>query len=330
MTKFGQFSHNEIAGKRFGSQLRIKNSGFVFLLHPSAELWSSALRHRTQIIYSPDISFICSRLNIKVRCSVLEAGTGSGSVTHALSRLIGPDGNLYSFEYHNLRFDESFREFKAHGIIKETGGNVTLLNEDILKFCRKTSLYRDTLFKSLDAILLDMPNPWLLIPLVTSQNFIKNSCRICCFLPCIEQVQRTIFALKENHWHELELHEVEYKQHEARKKETSNVQDSVARIRSVMQSRRKTPAKDLNFENSFQNSTESVDNTKKHKEEVSYKQSDMNNMSNSDENYALDRYRRMRKRLIHGEEVDSNHWRDITKVEFKIKSHTSYLLFASK
>lgn len=45
------------------------------------------------------------RLGVRVGGKVIEAGTGSGSMTHSLSRSVGPSGQVMSFEYHRQRFE---------------------------------------------------------------------------------------------------------------------------------------------------------------------------------------------------------------------------------
>jgi len=44
-------------------------------LHPTPELWTNVLPHRTQILYLPDISFITMNLNLKPGDKVIETGT---------------------------------------------------------------------------------------------------------------------------------------------------------------------------------------------------------------------------------------------------------------
>ena len=80
-------------------------SGYVNLLRPTPELWTLSLPHRTQILYLPDISFIVQRLGVRPGVTVVEAGTGSGSMTHSLSRAVGVRGLVRSFEYHEARYN---------------------------------------------------------------------------------------------------------------------------------------------------------------------------------------------------------------------------------
>ena len=78
---------------------------WLAVLHPTPELWTLALPHRTQILYTPDISLVCLQLELRPGSVVLESGTGSGSMSHAIARTIAPSGQLYTFEFHQQRAD---------------------------------------------------------------------------------------------------------------------------------------------------------------------------------------------------------------------------------
>ena len=81
--------------------------GYIHILRPTPELWTLSLPHRTQILYLPDIAYITMKLGVRPGGTVIEAGTGSGSMTHALSRSVGSIGKVRSFEYHRPRFEKA-------------------------------------------------------------------------------------------------------------------------------------------------------------------------------------------------------------------------------
>ena len=100
----GAISHNAIMTKSFGDKVYTTNGkSWVTILHPTPELWTVTLPHRTQILYSTDISIITMYLELRPGSVVCESGTGSASLSHAIARTIFPHGHLYTFEFHKER-----------------------------------------------------------------------------------------------------------------------------------------------------------------------------------------------------------------------------------
>ena len=52
----------------------LNRKGWVYLLHPTPELWTVNLPHRTQILYSTDISMVILQLALKPGSIVVESG----------------------------------------------------------------------------------------------------------------------------------------------------------------------------------------------------------------------------------------------------------------
>ena len=77
--------------------------GHLLMAKPSPELWTTALAHRTQIVYSVDIAVITFNLNLRPGSVVIETGTGSGSLTTSLARTVAPTGHVHTFEYNEAR-----------------------------------------------------------------------------------------------------------------------------------------------------------------------------------------------------------------------------------
>ncbi len=72
-TKYGALKHNDLVGKPFGCKF-LCSKGYVYLLHPTPELWTVTLPHRTQILYATDISLIVYQLDLKPGSIVVESG----------------------------------------------------------------------------------------------------------------------------------------------------------------------------------------------------------------------------------------------------------------
>lgn len=181
-TAYGALKVQELVGKKFGHKVQFSR-GWGYLLHPTPELWTLNLLHRTQILYTPDISLIVMQLDLKAGSIVVESGTGSGSLSHAIIRAIAPTGHLHTFDFHQQRVEIVTKEFFDHGLEMF----VTAKQRDA---CKDGFDLEDTA----DAVFLDLPNPWLAIS--HAVKALKNSGgRICTFSPCIEQTQKTCEAL---------------------------------------------------------------------------------------------------------------------------------------
>ncbi len=68
------------------------------MLQPSLADLLVDLKRSTQIMYPKDIGFILTSMSIGPGQTVLEAGTGSGSMTVALAYAVGPQGRVVTYE----------------------------------------------------------------------------------------------------------------------------------------------------------------------------------------------------------------------------------------
>lgn len=114
-TPFGALKCGDLIGKEYGSKVQL-SKGWGYILQPTPELWTLTLPHRTQIIYTPDASMIVLQLELSPGSVVVESGTGSGSLSHALIRAVKPHGHLYTFDFHENRVFIATNEFRKHGL----------------------------------------------------------------------------------------------------------------------------------------------------------------------------------------------------------------------
>ena len=152
-------------------------------LRPTPELWTSALRCRTQIIYGLDVSQVLQELQLFPGCVVYESGTGSGCLSSAIARTVAPSGRLHTFEFNEHRATEARTDFKNNGL----DGVITVHHRDVC------GLGFPALEGGVDAVFLDLPNPWVAVQ--SARNVLLPGGRIASFSPCIEQVQRTCAEL---------------------------------------------------------------------------------------------------------------------------------------
>ncbi|OBS21753.1 hypothetical protein FPOA_08090 [Fusarium poae] len=198
-------------------------SGFIHILRPTPELWTSSLPHRTQVVYTPDYSYILQRIRAVPGTRIIEAGAGSGSFTHASARAVyngypkddsDRKGKVFSFEYHEPRYQKMQEEIHEHKL----DGVVQLSHRDVYG----EGFNVDGKSPLATAIFLDLPAPWEALhhlsrqrpeKLKAEENWVspldpKKSVHICTFSPCIEQVTRTIEELRLLGWTDIDMVEI--------------------------------------------------------------------------------------------------------------------------
>ena len=235
-------------------------SGFIHILQPTPEAWTASLDHRTQVVYTPDYSYILQRLRVRPGSSIIEAGAGSGSFTHAAARAVFSGypsdsllkhkrhkrGNVYSYEYHEPRVQTLRQELHEHGL----DGIVELTHRDV---CNEGfALSDDSSLPEADAIFLDLPAPWLALKHLTRSPAASplnptSAAHLCTFSPCIEQVMATVSYLRKNDWTEIQMVEVANKRIDVRRERVglkeeglrgvnasaATVEEAVIRLREV-------------------------------------------------------------------------------------------------
>lgn len=230
-------------------------SGFTHILQPTPEAWTSSLDHRTQVVYTPDYSYIVQRLRVRPGSTIIEAGAGSGSFTHAAARAVfdgtpaGNDehrrGRVCSYEYHEPRVETLRAELSDHGL----NDVVALTHCDV---CNEGFLLPSDTSPNADAVFLDLPAPWLALKHLSRESTSSplnpdNAVHICTFSPCIEQVQMTVREMWKLGWTEIEMVEVQNRRIDVRREHTglqfegqrgvnanaASVEESISRLREV-------------------------------------------------------------------------------------------------
>jgi tRNA (adenine57-N1/adenine58-N1)-methyltransferase catalytic subunit len=174
-------------------------------------------------VYTPDTSFILTKLGVRPGSIVLEAGTGSGSFTHALARQVSPSGKVYTFEFNEKRHELNTADFTSHRM----DDIVVAQHRDVC------ALGFSGVDQEADAAFLDLPSPWEAIPHLPSAFTRKRVARVCCFSPCIEQVLSTHTALRKHNFHNIVTYDLQYRNLEARHVSSKSVDEACERLAEI-------------------------------------------------------------------------------------------------
>lgn len=180
-THRGVLKHNDLIGLSYGTQVFSHIGAPFFLLQPSLADLLNELPRNTQILYPKDIGFILVTMSIGPGQRVIEAGTGSGSMTIALAHAIGPDGRVMSYE-HRQDFQNLARKNLTRVGLES---RVDFKLRDIAEGVDETDA---------DAFFLDVPNPYDYIGQVRAS--LKPGGYFCTLIPTVNQVEKVLLALR--------------------------------------------------------------------------------------------------------------------------------------
>jgi tRNA (adenine57-N1/adenine58-N1)-methyltransferase len=176
----GVLDPSSLVKKEYGKQLEIGNKKF-WILSPSLQDKLQGLNRLAQIILPRDAAHILMNCSIESGQTVLEAGIGSGSLTIALASAVTPNGKVISYDIR-----EDFIEHAMKNIKKaELERYVTAKLKDVTKKIDE---------KDLDAVVLDIPNPWNAVK--HAWKALKIGGYFCSYSPLISQVEKTVKELE--------------------------------------------------------------------------------------------------------------------------------------
>ena len=180
-------------GLPWGTQVFSHLGSPFFLLQPSLADLLLDLKRTTQILYPKDIGFILLTMGIGAGQKVLEAGTGSGSMTIALAFAVGPNGRVVSYE----QLEE--RQKLARKNISRTGltSRVDFKLRDIQEGFDETDA---------DAFFLDVPNPYDYIQQVRAA--LKPGGYFGSIIPTANQAEILLRALRRHKFAFIEMCEI--------------------------------------------------------------------------------------------------------------------------
>jgi tRNA (adenine57-N1/adenine58-N1)-methyltransferase catalytic subunit len=192
-THRGILRHDDLIGLPWGSQVFSHLGAAFFLLQPSLADVLTNLPRNTQILYPKDIGFILVSMGIGPGSRVVEAGSGSGSMTVALAHAVGAEGQVVSYEQRAEMQTLARKNLTRLGL----ESRVEFKLRDIGDGLDETDA---------QAFFLDVLNPYDYIPQVRAA--LQPGGFFCSIIPTFNQMSDLIHALRRNGFAFIEACEV--------------------------------------------------------------------------------------------------------------------------
>lgn len=181
----GTLSHDLLIGAEEGSLVTTHTGTRLLALRPTFAERVTGRRRQAQPIYPKDLAAILMYADVHPGASVLEAGSGTGALTAALARAVGPSGRVASYE---LR--EDFLLLAQAAVSDALDGippHVTM---------RLGNVYEGVSEVGVDRALLDLPEPWQAVPAFAGA--LRPGGVIFAHCPNVSQVARFCDSLREH------------------------------------------------------------------------------------------------------------------------------------
>lgn len=172
-THRGYINHNDLLDKNLGRQIRSHLGHPFVVLEPGICDLIQHLKRTTQIMYPKDIGYVLLKLNVAPGSRVVEAGTGSGGMTLALAKAVGPNGRLYTYEARPDILQLAEDNLGQLGLTE----SIEFTLRDIADGFDRVDV---------DAVFLDVRRPWAYLRQVT--DALKDSGFFGAILPTTNQV----------------------------------------------------------------------------------------------------------------------------------------------
>jgi tRNA (adenine57-N1/adenine58-N1)-methyltransferase len=172
----GTLPHTELIGHDEGCTVRTSLGMRMTAVRPTLAEFVLKMPRGAQVIYPKDLGPILMLADVFPGAQVLESGVGSGALSMALLRAVGPDGHVLGYEIRDDFADKA--QSNVAGFLG-TGQAFTVEVRDVYEGIDATNL---------DRILLDLPEPWRVVK--HAQHALHAGGILLAYLPTIGQVAR--------------------------------------------------------------------------------------------------------------------------------------------
>ncbi len=182
-----KIAHDELIGRPDGTVVTLSGGKKMLALRPTLGDYVLKMPRGAQVLYPKDLALIPMWADVYPGARVFEAGTGSGALTMALLRAVGPRGLVVTYEMR-----EEFARTAMTNIDRYMGPVPNLVTGRKNAY-EGIALLHDGL--PFDRVVLDLPEPWQVVP--HAAQALRSGGIYLSFVPTVPQVVHTVEALEQ-------------------------------------------------------------------------------------------------------------------------------------
>jgi tRNA (adenine57-N1/adenine58-N1)-methyltransferase len=191
----GFISHDEIIAKEQGFRLQSSGGGSLLVLRPRLADYVLKMPRGAAVVYPKDMGPIAVYADLGPGMTILEAGTGSGALTLALLRFVGPTGRVISVERRDDHAGHARKMIERW--MGEVPDNLELRIGEVEESIAEIAPER---------IVLDLPEPWHSVKVAAEHQ--PGGGILCAYLPTVPQIQTVTDAMRDSRaYEEIEVFE---------------------------------------------------------------------------------------------------------------------------
>ena len=192
----GAVHHADVIGQPEGARVRSSQGRIFTAVRPRLLDSIFEMPRKSGIVYPKDAAHLIAWADIAPGHRVLESGVGSGALTLALLRAVSDKGQVIGYEQRADFIELALNNVRTFA--EQSSGNLLL---------REKNVYDGLVDEDLDRIVLDLPEPWHVLPHVPSA--LKQGGWLAAYNPSVIQVSQLVDALRATQRYiQVETHEV--------------------------------------------------------------------------------------------------------------------------
>ena len=177
----GWMPHDDVIGQPVGGWYTTSRGHVMLGIRPTLGDYVRLMPRGPQVIYAKDLGNIVSMADIFPGATVVEAGLGSGALTTALLRAVGPTGRVHSYEINEAVVNKALSNVRS--VIPDTSRHEVTVGD----------IFEGISDAEVDRVILDLPEPWQAVD--AAANALITGGILLSFLPTILQVQELVLTL---------------------------------------------------------------------------------------------------------------------------------------